>query len=304
MSVEMTLNFWRLFVMLTQTFGVEIEMSGISREHGAKIIAKYFGTTPVHYGGGYDIWYACDQQGRKWKCVYDSSIVAPSKVTKCEFVTPILTYADMNDLQELIRLFAKARAKSDAAHRCGIHIHVGALDHTVRDVKNLVNFMSSYQDIIYKAIQVDPHREAYCEMLSANYIDRFDKKLADMTDCEKAWYNTESPEYRKCNHYDNSRYHGLNLHSLFSKGTVEFRMFNGTLHAGKVRAYIVMCLGICDYSKTKTRISKTKKRQFNDKYTMYEMLCKIGVKGPDFKNCRDHLTANLQGGLGHEERYI
>lgn len=290
--------------MLNQTFGVEIEMSGISRKHGAKIIAQYFGTSPVHEGGGYDIWYACDQQGRKWKCVYDSSIVASSKVTKCEFVTPILTYADMNDLQELIRLFAKARAKSDAAHRCGIHVHIGALDHTVRDVKNLVNFMSSYQDIIYKAVQVDPHREGYCEKLSANYIDRFDKKLADTTDCEKAWYNTEHPERRKSCHYDNSRYHGLNLHSLFSKGTVEFRLFNGTLHAGKVRAYIVMCLGICDYAKTKTRISKTKKRQFNDKYTMYEMLCKIGVKGPEFKNCRDHLTANLQGGLGHEERYI
>jgi hypothetical protein len=291
--------------MLNQTFGVEIEMSGISRQHGAKIIASYFGTALVHSGGGYDEWYACDQQGRKWKCVYDSSIVASSSTTKCEFVTPILTYNDMNDLQELIRRFAKARAKSDAAHRCGIHVHVGALDHTVQQVKNLVNFMSSYQDIIYKAVQVDPHRQTYCEKLANGTIERFNgERLADETACEKAWYNSEHPEYNKGRHYDNSRYHGLNLHSLFSKGTVEFRVFNGTLHAGKVRAYIVMCLGICNYSKTKSRISKTKKRQFNDKYTMYELLCKIGVKGPEFKNCRDHLTAYLEGGLGHEERYI
>ena len=288
--------------MLNQTFGVEIEMSGISRERGAKIIAKYFGTSAFHLGGAYDTWYACDQQGRKWKCVYDSSIVASSKTYKCEFVTPVLTYADMNDLQEIIRLFAKARAKSDAAHRCGIHVHIGAIDHTVRDIKNLINFMSSYQDIIYKAVQVDPYRENYCEKLDGYMIEQFNKKLEDETACEKAWYNTDTPEHRK--HNDNTRYHGLNLHSLFSKGTVEFRVFNGTLHAGKVRAYIVMCLAICNYSKTKTRISKTKKRQFNDKYTMYEMLCKIGVKGPEFKNCRDRLTANLQGGLGHEERYI
>lgn len=290
--------------MLTQTFGCEIEMYGISRQHGAKIIAKYFGTQPVHEGGSYDTWYACDSQGRKWKCMYDSSIISSSTNTKCEFVTPILTYADMNDLQELIRLFKKARAKSDADHRCGIHIHVGALNRTVRDIKNLVNFMSSYQDIIYKAIQVDPHRENYCQKLESTRIDRFNETLRSEFDCEKAWYNTEYTESCKHAHYHNSRYHGLNLHSLFSKGTVEFRLFNGTLHAGKIRAYVVMCLAICNYTKTKSRIAKTKKQQFNDKYTMYALLCNIGVKGEEFKACRDHLTANLEGGLGHEARYI
>lgn len=40
----------------------------------------------------------------------------------------------------------------------------------------------------------------------------------------------------------NSRYHGLNLHSVFSKGTIEFRMFNSTLHAGEVKSYIQLCL--------------------------------------------------------------
>jgi hypothetical protein len=290
--------------MLNQTFGCEIEMSGISRERGAKVIADYFGTSPIHEGGYYDVWYACDSQGRKWKCMYDSSIISGSSATKCEFVTPILTYADMNDLQELVRRFRKARAKSDADHRCGIHIHIGALDRSVQSIKNLVNFMSSYQDIIYKAIGVDSHREGYCRKLDTNCIDRFNTRLRSEYDCEKAWYNTENTTCHKNQHYDSSRYHGLNLHSLFSKGTVEFRVFNGTLHAGLIRAYVVMCLGICDYTKNKARINKTKKQQFNDKYTMYELLCKIGVKGEEFKACRDHLTANLEGGLGHEARYL
>lgn len=290
--------------MLNQTFGCEIEMSGISRQHAAKIIAKYFGTTPIHEGGYYDVWYACDSQGRKWKCMYDSSIVASSSATKCEFVTPILTYADMNDLQELVRLFRKARAKSDADHKCGIHIHIGALDRTVKSLKNLINFMSSYQDILYKAVKVDRHREGYCKKLSSTLIERFnDKPLRSEYDCEKAWYDTEHTDGHKNQHYDHSRYHGLNLHSVFSKGTIEFRLFNGTLHAGLIRAYVVMCLGIANYTKEKSRISKSKKQQFNDKYTMYELLCKIGVKGDEFKACRDHLTEHLEGGLGHEARY-
>lgn len=290
--------------MLNQTFGVEIEMSGIHRERAAKLIADYFGTTYHYDGGGYDVYSVYDRQGRKWKCMYDSSIRASANVYKCELVTPILTYNDMNDLQEIVRIMRKARAKSDAAHKCGIHIHIGALDHTVKSLKNLVNFMSSYQDIIYKAVKVDPYRENYCSKLHPATIDRFNTRLTCEYDCEKAWYNTENTQYHKNHHYDCSRYHGLNLHSLFSKGTVEYRLFNGTLHAGLIRAYIVMCLAITNYTKEKAYITRNKKQQFNDKYTMYEMLCKIGVKGAEFKNCRDHLTENLVGGLGHEERYI
>ena len=291
--------------MLNQTFGVEIEMYGISRSRAANLIADYFGTISCHEGGGYDTYSVCDNQGRKWKCVYDSSIIASGHSYKCELVTPILTYADMNDLQEIIRLMRREGAKSDAAHKCGIHIHIGALDYTVKQVKNLINFMSSYQDIIYKAINVDSNREYYCQKIEPTLIDDFNaKRLRSGYDCEKVWYKTENTAYHKNHHYDPSRYHGLNLHSLFSKGTVEFRLFNGILHAGKIRAYIVMCLAICNYSKEKAHLRRDKKQQFNDKYTMYEMLCKIGVKGEEFKNCRDHLTSNLQGGLGHEARYI
>ena len=32
-------------------------------------------------------------------------------------------------------------------------------------------------------------------------------------------------------------YHCSNLHSVFQTVTVEFRLFNGTLHAGKIKAY-------------------------------------------------------------------
>ena len=291
--------------MLHQTFGVEIEMSGITRNEAANVIANYFGTTSYYEGGGYDTYRVSDRQGRTWKCVYDSSIKATTHSRKCELVSPILTYNDMNDLQEIVRLLRSAGAKSSPDFCCGIHVHVGALDHTVRSIKNLVNFMSSYQDLIYKAVNVNPSREAYCRKLNHNLIENFNTRgVSSEYDCEKVWYNREDTHYCKSQHYNQTRYHGLNLHSLFSKGTVEFRVFNGTLHAGKIRAYIVMCLGICNYAKTKARVTKAKKQQFNDKYTMYELLCRLGVKGPEFKACRDHLTENLIGGLGHEDRYI
>ena len=49
--------------MREQTFGVEIEMTGITRNRAAKTIATYFGTEASHYGGGYDAHHAYDRQG-------------------------------------------------------------------------------------------------------------------------------------------------------------------------------------------------------------------------------------------------
>ena len=67
-------------------------------------------------------WYrsAWDESGREWKFQRDISITGPDS-EKCELVTPILHYADIETLQELIRRLRKAGAKSDATRGCGVH---------------------------------------------------------------------------------------------------------------------------------------------------------------------------------------
>ena len=292
--------------MKNQTFGVEIETYGNTREAVAKLIAEYFHTeySVSYQGGSYDTWTAKDNQGRTWKCMKDASILAPIS-QKCEIVTPILTYSDMNDLQEIVRIVRKNGSKSNAHHRCGIHVHVGLGNHSIKTLKNLVNFFSAYQDIIYKALQIDWNREHnYCKKLEPSLIENFNKKGLDtMEKGETAWYGA-GHEYEKHEHYSFSRYHGLNLHAVFSKGTIEFRLFNGTLHAGEIRSYIVFCLAMSNFALNARSIKRNRKNQFNDKYTMYEMLCRIGIKGEEFKVVRDHLTKHLTGSLTHEGRYI
>ncbi len=46
-----------------QCFGVEVEMTGITREQAARALAQYFGTQPRHYGGTYDSWIVKDPEG-------------------------------------------------------------------------------------------------------------------------------------------------------------------------------------------------------------------------------------------------
>ena len=96
--------------MKKQTIGVEVEMNNITRERAAKLAAEYFGTGRYENTAsrnGYMTWSAWDGQGREWKFQKDVSI-AGDDAHKCEMVTPILKYEDMEILQELIRKLRKA----------------------------------------------------------------------------------------------------------------------------------------------------------------------------------------------------
>lgn len=102
--------------MKKQTIGVEVEMNNIRRDKAAELAATFFGTgrfKNTASRNGYHTWSAWDANGREWKFQKDCSISGPDD-KKCELVTPILHYEDIELLQELIRKIRHAGAKSDA----------------------------------------------------------------------------------------------------------------------------------------------------------------------------------------------
>mgnify|MGYP002224035991 CR=1 FL=1 len=143
---------------------------------------------------------------------------------------PHSSYEDITKLQELVRTLRKAGAFANKS--CGIHIHVGAERFTAKTLRNLVNIMASKEDMIYRALQINPSRESrYCRKTNTTFLKDLNRKKPDTLDgIADLWYQ-EAP-YGRNHHYNSTRYHGLNLHATFTKGTVEFRLFNGTLHAG------------------------------------------------------------------------
>ena len=106
--------------MKKQTIGVEVEMNNIKRDKAARLVADFFGTGRYENTAsrnGYMTWSAWDEQGREWKFQKDVSI-AGDDAHKCEMVTPILKYEDMETLQELIRKLRKAGTmRSTHSHR-------------------------------------------------------------------------------------------------------------------------------------------------------------------------------------------
>ena len=212
-----------------QTIGVEVEMNCITRKDAARIAAEFFGTHRVEdtaYRNGYCTVSAWDAQGREWKFQKDVSI-AGDDAHKCEMVTPILNYSDIETLQELCRRLRKAGAKSDATRGCGIHIHLGQGDHTPQTLRNLANIMASHESLLAEALKLDQHRMArYCRTVDPRFLKELNKKKPQtMDELEDIWYISQGENYGRDHHYNGSRYRMLNYHATFSKHTIEFRLF-------------------------------------------------------------------------------
>ena len=291
-----------------QTIGVEVEMNNITREAAAKVAANLFGTNNYAYTAsrnGYYTWSAYDAQGREWKFQRDVSISGPDD-KKCELVTPILHYADIELLQELIRQLRRAGAVSHAGVGCGVHIHIGAQGHTPQSLRNLANLMASHEELIGDAIKISSSRKyQYCKVTDPRFIEQLNKKKPQtMSDLAEVWYTTNNASYGRDQHYNSSRYHMLNLHATFTKGTVEFRLFqfakpdterrNG-LHAGQLKSYIQLCLAMSQMAKDLRSANPKPQQTENPKFAMRTWLNRMGMIGEEFATAREFLTKNLTG---------
>ena len=294
--------------MKNQTIGVEVEMNSITRQKAAKVAADFFGTGRFENTAGrngYSTWSAWDAEGREWKFQKDVSIAGPDE-QKCELVTPILTYQDIETLQELCRQLRHNGAKSDASRGCGVHIHIGAQGHTPQSLRNLANIMASHESLIAEALKLDRSRMSrYCRTVDPNFLAKVNsRKPKTMAQLADIWYTSHGASYGRNQHYNDSRYHMLNLHATFTKGTVEFRLFQfdeptaerrGGIHAGQLKSYIQLCLALSQMAKDVRTASPKPQQNENPKYAMRTWLLRLGFIGEEFATARDFLTRNLTG---------
>ena len=286
-----------------QRWGLELEFTGMTRERAARRLAEYLGGTAHDTGSLHNGWYVLAPDGRKWKVMGDASITTQSNrggwpSEECEFVTPICTYDDIPVVQECIRRLRKAGAVVNAS--CGLHIHVDAAAHTAQSLKNLVFTMKAKQDLIFKAVGTQTSRlSRWCKPVDdtlVNNLKELTGKRLDKDMVEDTWYETYRDYSRgRSHHYHASRYHAINLHSTWQRGTVEFRCFEATLHAGKVRAWLNLCLAMSAQAINSKRASAEVLQNGNDKYAMRCWLLRLGMIGDEFKTTREHLLKNLSG---------
>lgn len=291
-----------------QNFGVEIEMTGVTREEAAKIIAEYYSGRAYYAGTYYKTWAATDRKGRIWKAMSDASINTEKKINgrrvsashdySCEVVTPILQYDDIEDLQNIVRALVASGAITNRS--CGIHVHVDGKNHTPESLTRLINFFTGRQDLFYEALEIGGRADTWCHKISPNLLKAMKASNKTKAAMESVWYSRANDGYTggiDHHHYNTTRYHGINLHAFFTKGTIEFRLFNGTLHAGKIKAYIQFCLAMSAWA-----IECRKDRLFfkscsgytqEQKYTlmMNVLVHRLSLRGKEFSTCRKHMTS-------------
>lgn len=282
-------------------------MTGLTRQQAAQAVARLFSTTAVqtHESVAYDPWEVTDREGKKWRFVYDSSIRAtrreggqqiptPLGTYRVEMNSPKLEYGEMEKLQQVVRALRHAGAVVNDS--CGMHVHVDASRHTPQSLKNALSIMYSKEDIIFMALNVNESRvERWCQKVRQPMLEKIRKLPTNttMNRLKQEWYGGGDGSRE---HYNWTRYYALNLHSVFYRGTLEWRCFESTLHAGKVRANITLALAISAQAinQSRTVMRKTQISE-NPAFTFRTFLLRLGLIGPEYKNVREHLLANLPG---------
>lgn len=290
-----------------QNFGIEIELTGITRARAARIIANHFGTESAHVGGSYDTYTATDTKGRRWKAMSDGSIrterksgdslVSAMGSYSCEVVTPILQYEDLADVRAILGKLVRAGAIANSS--CGIHVHVDGANHTPESLTRLEEFAIGRQDLFYEALQIGARENRWCKKTSDTLLKAMKSDLAKTKDSlERIWYSRANDNYFggiDHQHYNATRYHGINLHAFFTKGTVEFRLFNGTTDADKVLSYVQFCLAMSAWA-----INAGNRMSYRDcsGYTLAQkerlmtsvLVNRLGMTGSEFRTARRVLT--------------
>ena len=275
------------------TFGTELEYTNISRERAAKAIHTVVGGQVTHTGGAYDEWTVVAPDGRHWKAISDGSLT--DRATSAEVVTPILKWDDLDTLQAVVRALRRAGAKTPEC--TSQHVHVGIENFTARQIANLARIFYKQEELILKAAGTLERRlRSYTQRTDREFISRLERmKPASRDDLNRAWFGYANPNPA---HYDHARYRAINLNNVWRMGTVEFRLFNGTTHAGEVKAHIVLCLAIAAKALCATCASTKNQRPYNPESARYDLrvfLLRLGLIGPEFKNVRMHLMKRMPG---------
>lgn len=290
--------------MRDRTWGIEIETVGVPRRLVAEAVARGIGpAATIVAGNGYagsDTYKVAMNDGtnREFTVMRDGSLGqgprGTGEIGGAEIVSPIMRgTGEIEIVQRIIREVRAAGALSSPDHNCGIHVHVGCSDLGPAGIGRLAKTVRKVEDLLDQALAIAPGRRHYC----AAHPERFVAGLAnDMSASELRahWYGTTSGGCPT--RYDSSRYHGCNINAYFVRGAVEFRWFNGTLHAGEVKAYVQFCLAMVGKAATSKSASAkktpTEKRGHFERMRLF-LAVGLGLNGDEFATCREHLTKRL-----------
>jgi len=188
----------------------------------------------------------------------------------------------IRQITEICDSLAEAGAKVD--ERCGLHVHIDARDFNYNDLYRLIKIYAAIEPTLYSMTPSHRHRSEYA-IGCGNYLDahiaggrekisHIELKRAIVT----AIYTIGNSGYRVHKRGagpGTGRYFALNLHSWFYRGTIECRLFDGTIDKNEIIDWGILWANILDFA---ARMSDDEVSAAMNKDKSYESLIHI-VKG-------------------------
>ena len=141
----------------------------------------------------------------------------------------------------------------EATRSCGLHVHLDASDARDNPVKmaHILRTFLAVEDLLFSMLPQSRWDNHYCDHIGARYDFGNFPDTITAQDFDMKWYKSADDkeiQRRKCDKYDSTRYCSVNLHSLFYRGTVEFRHHAGTVNADKILRWVSILQSILGYA--------------------------------------------------------
>lgn len=191
-----------------------------------------------------------------------------------EIVSPILNSNNFeNDLYQIISFINYHYSKFNIINQnCGLHIHVDISDYSVINLINLVTLTKMIErPLIYKFVDKTRQNNRYCKSID------YEKQI-------RQYNNKNISDFGKKIELKTNKYYGLNIKSLSTKRTLEFRYHESTLNYNKIKIWIIFILSLIEYCN-----ESNSRFPFIEGITPNNILYLLGMNKKDIKEFMAHM---------------
>jgi len=241
--------------MTERTFGVEMEMVGVTKEQvAAALTAAGIPCQTSYYGS---------PNSSFWKAQPDGSVQvthANQGQGSCELVSPILRgEAGLATIRRVCAVLATINAKVNK--KCGLHVHMGARDLSHDEIKKICKIWVRDENIIDMVMPVSrrANNNRYCRSNLTKDTSAYNEPGTAMYTVDDMFNRISSArtfqqlQYAVC---PIGRYHKLNLCAFAEHGTIEFRQHSGTVEADKICYWIEFLDSMIAEARTRRTIGR------------------------------------------------
>jgi hypothetical protein len=184
------------------------------------------------------------------------AIVSDGSISGVEVVSPP---ASGDKFLEVINKICSSLANDNAEINtdCGLHCHIEAKDLTWYDIRKVIKVYAKIENELYSLIAKSRRNNQYCHQCGEDYLQDLNNsckpKDNKKTLMKNIWDETSTKNFKERKYGpNNARYHGLNLQSWLFRGTIEFRMHQGTINASKIINWGLLLASIIDFAANHT----------------------------------------------------